>query len=66
MDSKRKSTGTDKLNSVQVEGPLSISILEVYGPKLALVSSPLLLQFSARETAAPASTAPKPNLCDTS
>ena len=65
-DSKRRSTGTERLNSVQVEGPLSISRLGVYGPKLALFSTPLLLQFSARETAAPASTAPNPNLCETS
>ena len=66
IDSKRKSIGTERLNSVQVEGPLSIARLGAYGPKLALVSSPLLLQFCASETAAPASTAPKPNLCDTS
>ena len=66
MDSNCKSMGTDRLNSVHVEGPLSISRLGVYGPKLALDSSPLLLQLSARETAAPASTAPNPNLWETS
>ena len=61
-DSRLRSTGTERLNSVQVLVPSSISVPGVKGPKLALLSTPLLVQFSARETAEPASTAPNPYL----
>ena len=61
-DSRLKSIGTERLNSVHALGPLSISRFSVKGPKLAFDSSPLLVQFSANDTAAPASTAPNPYL----
>ena len=50
-DSNLMSMGTVTGNSVQVLTPLSNSVPGLNGPKEALVSVPLLVQFSARETA---------------
>ena len=49
-------------NSVQLSLLSGISVNGLLVPKLKLVSASTLVQFSARETAAPASTTPNPYL----
>ncbi len=62
IDSSAISNGTERLNSDHIPEPSSISVPGRNGPKLAFISAPLLVQFSASPTAAPASTAPNPYL----